>query len=409
VRSFLAIIFAGLGALGAWRHWVADRRSALAMTALVGTLTLALIFYLNFKYGYSWHPERQLAREVRERDYFYIGSFAVWGVWVGVGLATLMEWLQDALAPRVADAGRRWALATPVLLIALVPLWGNRLTASRAGETLARDFAYDLLNSVEPYGVLVTAGDNDTFPLWYAQEVEAIRQDVTVVNLSLANTDWYLRQLQRRPVAQFDTTAAPALYRGLAGPQPSGPPLNVPPAWLDQLQPYYVLAQPQTVNLGSMSVTLDPAVLGRGYVERAEIVVLQIIRDQLGRRPIYFSRTVGLTADQFGLTNLLEGHGFARKLTAAPIAPADSIVTIAGMGKINVSRTTTLAFEVYHASTAARPRPRGWVDHPSEGILALYGLTYQGLAEALRERDAALAQRAALLADSIFANTASGP
>src|SRR5439155_980126 len=89
------------------------------------------------------------------------------------------QWVRDSLEVRVPDAARRWTLATPVLLLALIPLLGNNLTASRKGETLARDFAFDLLQSVEPYGVLVTAGDNDTFPLWYAQEVEHVRQDVT--------------------------------------------------------------------------------------------------------------------------------------------------------------------------------------------------------------------------------------
>src|SRR2546422_9755210 len=102
--------------------------------------------YLNFKYGYSWQPEKQLAREVRERDYFFIASFALWGVWVGMGLATLMEWVSDSLEVRVPDAARRWTLATPVLLLALIPLVGNNLTASRKGETLARDFAFDLLH-----------------------------------------------------------------------------------------------------------------------------------------------------------------------------------------------------------------------------------------------------------------------
>src|SRR4029077_16571135 len=116
---------------------------------------------------------------------------------------TLMEWASDALADREPEAGRRWLFSTPVLLVALVPLVGNRVTASRAGETLARDFAVDMLQSVEPYGVLVTAGDNDTFPLWYAQEVEGVRKDVTVLNLSLGNTDWYLRQMQRRPIYPF--------------------------------------------------------------------------------------------------------------------------------------------------------------------------------------------------------------
>src|SRR5437879_2374796 len=176
----LAVVFFGVGVLGAVRHWVADRRRAIAMTLLMATFTLFLIFYLNFKYGYSWQPEKQLAREVRERDYFFIASFALWGVWVGMGLATLMEWVSDSLEVRVPDAARRWTLATPLLLLALIPLVGNNLTASRKGETLARDFAFDLLQSVEPYGVLVTAGDNDTFPLWYAQEVEHVRQDVTV-------------------------------------------------------------------------------------------------------------------------------------------------------------------------------------------------------------------------------------
>ncbi|MGH7701289.1 MAG: glycosyltransferase family 117 protein [Gemmatimonadales bacterium] len=406
VRQFLAVIFLALGGLGAWRHWAADRRSALAMTALVGFLTVLLIFYLNFKYGYSWDLDRRdLAREVRERDYFYIGSFAVWGIWVGMGLATLMEWVQQGLAARVPDEPRRWTLATPVLLIALIPLAGNRLTASRAGETLARDFAADLLQTVEPYGVLVTAGDNDTFPLWYAQEVEGIRQDVTVVNLSLANTDWYLRQIQRRPVIPFDSAAAPAFYQARHWPHPEGPLMNVSDGWLAALQPYYILPEKQTVELGPLRVTLDPDLLQRGYIERADVIVLQIIRDQLGRRPIYFSRTVGYYADQFGLSEYLEGQGFARKLHPAPLAPSDSIEAVPSLGFVNVPRTTALLFDVYHAETAARPRPRGWVDHPSEGIINLYGLTYQTLAVVLRDDDPPLATRALLLADSIFANT----
>ena len=101
-----------LGLLGAWRHWKADRRQAGAMTALMLTLTLLLIFYLNFKYGYSQYLPRQLAREVRERDYFFVCSFALWGIWVGIGLATLMEWVQDGLRDRDPGARRR-AGATP--------------------------------------------------------------------------------------------------------------------------------------------------------------------------------------------------------------------------------------------------------------------------------------------------------
>src|SRR5213076_1918092 len=214
--------------------------------------TLLLIFYLNFKYGYSQRPDlAQALHEVRERDYFFIASFALWGVWVGMGLATLMEWAAEWLEDREPDPERRWRFATPVLLLALIPLAGNRLTAPRAGETLARDFASDILQSAEPYGILVTAGDKDTFPLWYAQEVEGIRRDVIVVNLSLANTDWYLRQMQRRPIETFDSTAAPAAYRGRAWPKPTGKLMSYTDAQMAALEQYYVLQNKDSVRVGS--------------------------------------------------------------------------------------------------------------------------------------------------------------
>jgi hypothetical protein len=406
VQRLLAIAFFVLGLAGARRHWKADRRTALALTSLVLTLTLLLITYLNFRYGYSQYPDRpSLDREVRERDYFYIGSFAVWGVWVGMGLAWAMETVREFFRERVADDARRWAYATPVLLVALIPLFGNRLTASRAGETLARDFAADLLNSVEPYGILVTAGDNDTFPLWYAQEVEHIRQDVTVVNLSLANTDWYLRQLQRRPLPTFDSTAAPTLYQGRSWPKPTTPLMSFSDAQLAALQLFYLVEQRSTVPLGPITVTLDPEVMGRQYIERADVAVLQIIKDHLGKRPIYFSRTVGDYGERFSFGQYLEGHGFARALRAQPVTPSDSVESVSLLGMVNVRRTAELLFDVYHPAAAARPRPRGWVDRPSEGILTTYGLLYQALTTPLQKRDPALAARAQAIADSVFANT----
>ncbi len=211
-RAF-AVLFGALGLLGARRHWRADRRAAVAMTTLILTLTVALVFYLNFKWGYSQaFGGPGLEHEVRERDYFFIASFAAWGVWVGMGIATLMEWIDEALAARAATPAPAslWAPSALVLMLALVPLVGNRLTAPRSGETLARDYAHDVLQSVDPYALVVTAGDNDTFPLWYAQEVDGVRRDVSVLVLSLANTGWYVRQLQRRAPPTFDAGAAPA-------------------------------------------------------------------------------------------------------------------------------------------------------------------------------------------------------
>src|SRR5205809_2437535 len=405
-QALLGVLFGFLGLLGAWRHWVADRRRAIAMTSLMVTFTLILIFYLNFKYGYSQYLDRpNLLREVRERDYFFIASFALWGVWVGMGLATLMEWIQDALRATIPEEARRWAMATPVLVLACVPLYTNHFTASRAHETLARDFASDLLNSVEPYGVLVTAGDNDTFPLWFAQEVEGVRPDVTVVNLSLANTDWYVRQMQRRPIVTYDSAAGPAVYRGHAWPKPTGPLLSSSAQQVDSLPQYYPLNQRQGLNLAGVNVTLDPQMLGREWIERADIVVLESIKDNLAKRPIYFSRTVGLYADQFSLTGYLEGQGFARRLHGQPITPSDSIQPVGQLGYVNIPRSTALLFDVYHISGAARPRPRGWVDRPSEGILQTYGLMYTALSEAVRRTNPTLASRALAVADSIFKNT----
>jgi hypothetical protein len=156
-------------------------------------------------------------------------------------------------------------------------------------------------------------------------------------------------------------------------------------------------------------VTLDPQVLGRQYLERADVVVLKAIENQLGKRPISFSRTVGSYADLFGLGDFLEGQGFARKLHQQPLAPADSFMSFGpGLGLVNVPRSEALAFGVYHHAAAARHRPRGWVDRPSEGILATYGIQYQALAQALKQRKPQLANEALLLADSIFKNTSYG-
>ena len=393
LQRFLAVLFTGLGIIGARRHWAAERRSALAMTALMLTLSVALVFYLNFKWGYSQpYASPGLEHEIRERDYFFVASFAAWGVWVGMGLAAIGESLATWLR-----SPRAWRLAVPVLLVALIPLVGNRLTASRRGETVARDYARDVLNSVDPYALIITTGDNDTFPLWHAQEVEGLRRDVSVMVLSLAQTNWYLDQLQRRP---------PVPYPG--APAPTNPWMShyylASPA--DSLPPYVVLQGAVTGRVGPIQVALDPRALGRPYLDRSQLAVFAIIKNQLSHRPIYFSTSTGSTGDQLGLSPYLVDEGLVRRLSPEPVTANDSIRVVAGRGFVNVSRLRTLAFDVYRGGeAAARPRPRGWVDIPSENSLLGYALMYDTLAAALRDREPALAMRSLKLRDAILANT----
>jgi hypothetical protein len=197
-RLPFTMLFTGLGVWGAIEHWRRDRKSFAYFCTLFITLSAALIYYLNFKYGYSLQApvaNRDL-HEVRERDYFFIASFSVWGLWAGMGIVTLWQ--------EAAQEFKSTLLKTsPILALAVLPLGLNWSWANRSYDYTTRDWAHNLLMSVEPYSVLFTNGDNDTFPLWYLQEVEGIRRDVTVIVTSYLNTDWYVRQIQdlTRPCA----------------------------------------------------------------------------------------------------------------------------------------------------------------------------------------------------------------
>jgi hypothetical protein len=375
IAGAMAGLFGALGIFGGFRQWRADKRGAFAMTAMMVTVTVALIYYLNFKYGFSYDAARDVAREVRERDYFFIASFLLWGIWVALGFGALLEMGAEFLSQR-ATMTARWYALSPLLLLGAIPLAGNRLTASRAGESLARDWAVDLLESVEPYSILFTAGDNDTFPLWYAQEVEGVRTDVLLVNQSLAGTEWHLRQVERRPIYEFDAAHAAAPYRGRSWAKPTGSPFNMTMDQLDQIPGISAVPHPMQADLGGIAAVIDS-----GYLERADIAALLLIKQNIGKRPIYFSRTTADWPDRLGLSPYMLTQGFARRVMSQPVAAVkDSIVGQRGVGWVDIHRTESLLFGVYHPNSAAHPRPRGWIDQPSEGILTLYGLVYESFA-----------------------------
>jgi len=377
-------LFTALGLFGALTLWQKDKRAAAASTALMGTLTVALVFYLNFKYGYSYDIGRdQVAREVRERDYFFVVSFAAFGLWVAVGFGALMTAIVESLKARGSERSR-WLAASPVLVLALVP-----------------DAAIDMLQSVEPYAILITAGDNDTFPLWYAQEVLGVRTDVTLANLSLMNTRWHLKQLSRRVTPEFNPAAAAPIWRSGTWVRPTKPALQLTIAQIDSLPELSSIPKGSGVKFDSLQVRF-----GDQYLELKDLATLFMIRDNIGARPIYFSWSDGNYPDaNFDLTPYLVSAGFGRRLQYTPVVPNDTILLNRGLAYLDYPRTMNLLWNVYHWQTATRDRPHGWVDPPSASMLQLYLVAYSGAASSMRQKgDTAAAARADSIALEIQRN-----
>ncbi|HOU01006.1 MAG TPA: MFS transporter [Bacteroidales bacterium] len=173
-----------LGLIGMFFHLNTDNRNWFNVMLLFIMTGLAIVFYLN-----------QYPNQPRERDYAYAGSFYFYAVWIGLGVLALFRGISLFTGERVAAplAGIACFLAVP--LIMGMQNWDDH---DRSGRYLARDVAFNYLESCAPNSILFTNGDNDTFPLWYAQEVEGKRKDIRVCNLMLLNTDWYIEQMKQK-------------------------------------------------------------------------------------------------------------------------------------------------------------------------------------------------------------------
>lgn len=180
-----------LGLIGAAFHFMKDWRRAFAVLVLFLITGIGIILYLN-----------QTPFQPRERDYAYVASFFSFSIWVGIGATGLLRLVYDFLKQRFEDGALKpVVLGSGVAVFAAVPLLMmlvNFHDHDRSGRYVAGDYAYNMLVGLEHDAVLFTNGDNDTFPLWYLQEVEGVRQDVRVANLSLLNTPWYVRQLKNQ-------------------------------------------------------------------------------------------------------------------------------------------------------------------------------------------------------------------
>jgi Protein of unknown function (DUF2723) len=354
LRPLVTIVFLTLGLRGLWEQRRSDRPAWWLLLGVFLVTGLGLVAYMNFKPGFSlafhrW-PEAD-DHEVRERDYFFVVSFIVWGLWAGIGAA--------ALAADLARKPRLRALAPALLLAALIPLFLNWSKATRRhgpDARLAADFAYDLLNSAPPYGVLFTYGDNDTFPLWWAQEVAAIRQDVTVVCLALANTDWYMRQLRDNPVRRADPAQIPSLWRDSIPPPPTWPLHGMTDSMIASAMTGYLVDQSTEVRLG-------PVVrkLAKGTVLYPnEILSLSIVQHNAGKRPLVWAVTAG--TGFAGLRDYVVQRGLGFELQTNPPDTTDADLDLRRLAgaPLHLPDTEKLVYGTY--------RYAGLLEHGATGL-----------------------------------------
>lgn len=186
-----------LGVFGVWELIRRRPRAGLSLLLLILIGTVGLILYMNFADGTRDAPGVASDHiEVRDRDYFFTPGFIFFGMAIGLGLAIAVRFVLDGLASRPGLQSAMKYVIPAVFLLPLIALARNYHECDRSENYMAYDYAWNLLQSADQNSVLFTNGDNDTFPLWCLQEVHGVRTDVTVINLSLSNTKWYIKQIQ---------------------------------------------------------------------------------------------------------------------------------------------------------------------------------------------------------------------
>lgn len=328
-----------LGLIGLYFQYTRNKRDLLITGLLFFFTGLAIVLYLN-----------QAGNQPRERDYAYVGSFYAFAIWIGLGVLQVERWLSSKMKERTSAtvAALGCLLAVPVLMG--TQEWDDH---DRSKKLLAVDLAKDYLESCAPNAILFTYGDNDTYPLWFAQEVEGIRPDVRVINNSLLGIDWYINQL-RYKINQsdpIDVILTPEQIQGrnrdyvLYNPRP-----DVNPAV------YYDLYDVMKNVVGSedpvmkvatqggdlvnyiptkkFKIRVDEAVVrnnktvnpedtvaseldfeipqNKNYIMKNDLAMLNIIAANQWKRPIYF--TAAFSGSELGFGQYLRNDGLSYRL-----------------------------------------------------------------------------------------------
>jgi len=330
---FLPLI---LGLIGAVWHFKRNQKDAGIVGLLFFFTGIAIVLYLN-----------QKPLEPRERDYAYAGSFYAFAIWIGLGVLALQDWLFKKITPKngAIAATAIGLLCAPVIMAEQG--WDDH---NRSTKMVAHDIAVDYLQSCAPNAILFTYGDNDTYPLWYAQEVENIRPDIRLVNLSLFDTDWYINGMRRKqnesaplPItmkeSQYVQGVRDVMYyqdANIAGPvelkdivdillsdndEDKVPLQNGTKENFIPTKNFKLTVNPaEVISTGTVSAAeagkIVPALewkYNKGYVTKGTLAMFDILAHNQWKRPIYFASTV--PSEQFnGLDNYLYTEGLAMRL-----------------------------------------------------------------------------------------------
>ncbi|WP_207536101.1 glycosyltransferase family 117 protein [Desertivirga arenae] len=334
---FLPLI---VGLIGAIWHFKRNQKDAGVVGLLFFFTGLAIVLYLN-----------QTPLQPRERDYAYAGSFYAFAIWIGLGVAGIAEWLGKKTSYTNAS------IAATVLCLLVAPGlmakegWDDH---DRSEKTTARDFAVDYLESCAPNAILFTYGDNDTYPLWYVQEVEGVRPDVRIVNLSLLGTDWYIRQMKDRvnsadplPITMADSKFVQGVRDVIYYSEYTKDTVELKEIFdiitSDNDNDKVTLQDGSRENIlptKNLKLTINPAEVlatktvgpemkdsiastmqwtyNQNYVTKAELAMFDILAHNNWKRPIYFAVTVP-SENYIGLQKYLYNEGFAYRLV--PLKP----------------------------------------------------------------------------------------
>ena len=291
-----------LGLLGMVYHGSKDQRMSFSIMSLFLLTGYAVILYLN-----------QDDPQPRERDYSYVGSFFAFSIWIGAGVAAVGEFIQSKISNKeISTRVISITLALSILFVPGVMLSVNYHSHDRSGNYVAWDYSYNILQSVGPNGILFTNGDNDTFPLWYLQEVENVRKDVAVVNLSLLNTPWYIKQWKE---ARPDETK----FINLTDKKVDEITSRLT-RWEERKVQVPVKNDPEN-NEGYIEWTLKPTFAGQA-LRVQDVMILKIIKDAGWEVPIYFAVTVS-QSNRIGLDPYLDMQGLTFQLKSHKTSPVD--------------------------------------------------------------------------------------